>query len=90
MSRTFSAMKKLFTRKYRQFAVRVGASPNVSRWTISVSGSSKARLLNALTKFERLARPGADEHALAGPDFFNRVRHGKNLRLVGLLPVRVV
>src|ERR1043165_6803580 len=56
--RTFSAMKKLLIRKYCVSSrCAYGASPKVIKWTISVSGSSKARLVSARTSSSGSATP---------------------------------
>ncbi len=41
-------------------------------------------------QLQRFTRAGADEHALAGPDFFYRLGSREDLQLVSLLPVGIV
>ena len=79
--------KAVHAKVVRQLAVGVGRLAEGEQVDDFRVGQFVGALAQRADEFERLARAGADEDALAGPDFFDRVRGGENLRLISLLPV---
>ena len=74
----------------RQFLVRirrVAESEQMDNFGVRQFGGAFAE---GADQFQRLAGAGADEHALAGPDFFYRLGCREDLQLVSLLPVGIV
>ena len=90
VAHVFSDEEAVHAEVLRQLLVRVrrvAESEQMDNLGVRQFGGAFAEGADQL---QRLARAGADEHALAGLDFLHRLGGREDLRLVRLLPVGVV